>query len=352
MRRQPGLYGKKLRKTSMFRFEQYLKENKTLVIAELANAFEGKKDTALRMIDVAAEASADALKFQIFFADELMVPDHPKYDMFKSLETTRSDWHKILEYAAITNRLVFIDVFGEESFQFSRNFKVDAYKIPPSDMTNLELISLVGSAGKSMILSAGAATLEELERAVSICHENGQNDLAIMHGFQAYPTSIEDTNLNRIETLKKHFYCPIGYADHVDGGSDMAILVPLLAVARGAQLVEKHFTLNRNLQGTDYQSSVNPDVLKKMVQYIKDTDLIFGTYSWELSPDEQTYKHDVRKRLVAKRNLTAGETISREDILLKRAPSGIFSDEINKVVGRKIIRKVEANKALENTYLA
>lgn len=337
---------------SIFRFDQYLENNRVLVIAELANAFEGKKDVALKMIEAAVEADVDALKFQIFFADELMVPDHPKYDTFKRLETDKDDWHKILEYAISTNKLIFVDVFGEESFRFSLNFKVDAYKIPPSDMTNYDLIHQVSSSSKSMILSSGAATLEELDKAISICHKNNQKDLVIMHGFQAYPTKIEDTNLNRIETLIKRFSCPVGYADHVDGGSEMALLMPLLAVARGARLIEKHFTLNRDLKGIDYQSSVNPDILKILVKYIREIGLISGKSSWELSADEQIYKQDVRKRLVAKRDLKVGEKISKEDIALKRAPSGIFSDEIEKIIGHEIIKKIKKNRLIEYTHLS
>lgn len=344
---------------SIFRFDQYLKSNRTLVIAELANAFEGKKDVALKMIDAAEGAGVDALKFQIFFADELLVPEHPKYGLFKRLETGKDDWRSILEYAASSSRLVFLDVFGEESYQFSRSFKVDAYKIPPSDMTNHELIRLVSLSGKSVILSSGAAAVEEMEKAVSICRDNGLKDLAIMHGFQAYPTKIEDTGLNRIEALSRRFGCPAGYADHVDGGSDMALIMPLLAIAKGARLIEKHFTLNRDLKGIDYESSINPPLLKTLVKYIRELDVIYGksylpdqSFTWELSSDEKFYKQDVRKRLVARRNLKAGEKISREDIALKRAPAGIFSEQIESVLGRELIRDVNANKTLESSHFA
>lgn len=331
----------------MFRFSDFFKANSTLIIAELANAFEGKKDIALKLIDKAVEADVDALKFQILFADELLVPEHPKYDVFRRLETSRDDWYDILNYASRSDKLVFIDIYGEESLQFSDNFKADAYKIPPSEMANYPLINRVSLSGTSLILSAGAATLPEIEKAINICRKNKSDDFVLMHGFQGYPTRLEDTNLNLLVTLKRKFNCPVGYADHVEGGSELALLMPLLAVAKGAKLIEKHFTLNRDLKGTDYESSVNPDILKKVVQYIRDIDLIFGKSRKELSPDECAYKEDVRKRIIARRKLVAGEKIGEQDVTFKRAPKGMFAEEYGKIIGGKVVKVVEANRVIE-----
>lgn len=330
----------------MFRFKEFLNNNPTLIIAEFANAFEGKKEIALEMIDRASESGVDALKFQIFFADELLVPEHPRYNGFKQLEMPRNDWLEVLGHASNAGKLIFIDVFGEESFEFSRSFDVDAYKIPPSDMTNDRLIEQVSSSGVSIILSAGASTLDDIGHAVGICKKNSLNDYAIMHGFQSYPTRLEDTNLNMIKKLEDTFNCPVGYADHVDGGSNMALLAPVLAVARGARLIEKHFTLERDLKGTDYQSSVNPDVLKEVVQFIRDAEIMFGSGDREQSLEEQKYKDDTRKRIVAKRDLRKNEILQDIDITFKRAPKGIFADEMETVLGRKLIKGIKKNSVL------
>jgi len=335
----------------MFRFKEYFKNNPTLIIAEFANAFEGKGEIALKMIDKAIEADVDALKFQIFFTDELLVPEHPKYNIFKKLETSKADWRVIIDYASKTGKLVFIDVFGEESFEFSRKFKIDAYKIPPSDMTNNRLIKRVSSSGISVILSAGASTLNDIEHAINTCKKNHLNDYAIMHGFQSYPTKLDDANLNVIKMLKDKFNCPVGYADHADGSTEMALLLPLLAVAKGAKLIEKHFTLDRNLKGTDYQSSINPDALKKMVQYIRKAELTFGTSEKKLSSDERKYKEDVRKRVVTKRDMQKGEIVLENDITLKRAPTGIFAEEVKTVLGKRLIKAISKNQALKKNYL-
>ena len=335
----------------MFRFNDFFKNKATLIIAEFANAFEGKKEIALKMIDKADESGVDALKFQIFFADELLVPEHPKYEIFKQLESSRDDWKEILDYASKTNKLIFIDVFGEQSFEFSKNFKVDAYKISPTDMTNERLINLVSASGISTILSAGASTMDEIRNAVNICRKNALNDYAIMHGFQSYPTKLDDTNLNLIKAIEGEFNCPVGYADHVDGGSEMALFMPLLAVSKGAKIIEKHFTLNRDLMATDYQSSVNPDVLKKIVQFTRDVELTFGKSEKKLSSDEWNYKKDIRKRLVTKREMIAGEKISEQDLIFKRAPTGVFAEELEKVVGRTVIKKIEKNHVLELKHI-
>lgn len=335
----------------MFRFSSYLKEKKALVIAEFANAFEGKKNVAIKMVEKAVAADVDALKFQLFFVDELLIQEHPRYDTFKRLETRKEDWNDILDYATKTGKLIFIDIYGEESFQFSRSFKVDAYKIPPSEMTNYVLIDKVSLSGISLILSAGAATLDEIKKAVLLSRKNKCDDFVLMHGFQSYPTRLEDTNLNLLETLAKEFNCPVGYADHVDGGSDLALLIPVLAVVKGARVIEKHFTLDRDLKGIDYQSSVNPEVLKKMVRYIRDIDVISGKSIKELSADEKAYKEDVRKRVVTTRDLAVGEKVKEQDITFKRATKGPFAEELKELIGRTVHKQVKENQALEKECL-
>jgi len=331
----------------MFKFSRYFENKNTLIIAEFANAFEGKKDFALEMIDKAVDADVDAFKFQIFFADELLIPEHHQYHVFRRLETGAKDWHDILDCAFKTEKLIFVDIYGEKSFDLARDFPIDAYKIPSTEMTNFSLIHKVSSHASSLILSAGAATFKDIENAVEICRKHSNTNFAIMHGFQAYPTKLEDTNLNLLETLIKKFNCPVGYADHTDGDSGFALLLPLIAVAKGAKLIEKHFTLNRNLKGIDYESSINPKDLKKLVQYIRDLDVMFGKSNKELSPDERAYKENVRKRVVTRRELKTGVVIEEQDLTFKRAPSGIFAEEMVQTIGKTLLKDIEANRALE-----
>ena len=331
----------------MFNFSRYFENRNTLIIAEFANAFEGKKDVALEMIDKAVDADVDAFKFQIFLADELLIPEHRQYLLFRRLETRAKDWYDILDCAFKTEKLIFVDIYGEKSLGLTRDFPIDAYKIPPTEMANLSLINKVSSLAGALILSAGAATFKELENAVEICKTHNSADFAIMHGFQAYPTKLEDTSLNLLETLAKKFECPVGYADHVDGDSDIALFLPLLAVAKGAKLIEKHFTLNRELKGIDYESSINPEDLKKLVRYINDLDVIFGNSHKELFPDERAYKENVRKRIITRRELKTGEVIEEQDLTFKRAPSGIFAEGMVQIIGKTLLKDIEANRALE-----
>jgi len=335
----------------MFRFHDFFRNHKTLLIAEFANAHEGRIEDALKMIDVAVSAGADALKFQMFFADELLVPEHPKYSVFKQLEMSRTDWYTLMEAADSSEKLVFIDIFGEESYRFSRNFSVDAFKIHASDMTNLFLLDKVSSSGISLILSAGACTMEELERAVACCNHNAAGDFAIMHGFQNYPTRVEDTHLNLISTLEQKFSCPVGYADHIDGGSEMAVILPLLAVAKGSKIIEKHFTLDRDLQGIDYQSSVNPDILAKIIRLVHDSEPAFGSTQKRLSADEEQYKKDVRKRLVVTRDMRAGEVLTTGDITFKRADQGLFAEDLQRVTGKPLGKDILKNHVITDSHV-
>ena len=330
----------------MFEFNGYLKENKILIIAEFANAFEGKKDIALKMVDEALAADVDALKFQVFFADELLSPEHPKYTLFRSLQTSRNHWYDILNYASKTNKLVFLDVYGEQSLAFSKNFNVDAYKIPSSEISNYPLIEKMASIGKPLMISSGGATVEDIEKAVDICTKNGAHDYVIMHGFQSYPTKIEDTNLCFLDTLKQKFGCPLGYSDHVDGDSHLAVILPLLAAARGAKVIEKHFTLNREAEGTDYESAVSPAVLGNLVKSLREIETILGNSERILSSEELAYRKDVRKRVVAASRLEVGRVLSGQDVVFKRSSDGFYAEEADKIIGKTLHGAAKKNEAL------
>lgn len=333
--------------TPTFSFRDFFRKQSVLIISEFANAFEGKKDTAIEMIDKAVGAGVDALKFQLFFADELLTPSHPKYDLFKSIETRPEDWHQVLSHAAGTGTLIFADIYGDDSYRLTRNHPIDAVKIPPTEMGNYPLIKTICADQWPMILSAGASSYQNIQDVIDICLENGVSDYAIMSGFQNYPTKLEDTNLNLIEILSNRFHCPVGYADHVSGDSDLAILLPVLAVAKGAMLIEKHFTLNRSQKGIDYQSSVEPDDLKRMVQLIRTTDVVFGSKEKKLSKDESSYKKDIRKRIVAKRELEVGEAVNEKNFSLKRADRGMFAEDYEKVVGLRLKKRLAINEPLD-----
>jgi len=334
----------------MFEFKGFFEENKILIIAEFANAFEGKKDIALKMVDEAVEADVDAFKFQVFFADELLSPEHPKYPLFRSIETSREHWHDILTYASETDKLIFLDVYGEESLSFSGSFDVDAYKIPSSEMTNYPLIEALCTMEKPLMLSSGGSTLEDIEKAVDIFRKNGMNDFVIMHGFQSYPTKIEDANLRFLDTLRQKFRCTVGYADHVDGDSHLAIILPLLAATRGAKVIEKHFTLNREARSIDYESAVSPAVLGSIVKNLREIETILGSSERRLSPEELAYRRDVRKRVVAASCLEAGRVLSEKDVVFKRGSDGFYAEQLDKIIGKALHRAAKKNEILTGDH--
>ena len=315
----------------MFRFSNYFKSGQSLIIAEFANAFEGNKETAIEMIKQAKKAGVDAIKFQMFFADELLVPEHPKYQIFKNLEITKKDWFDIFENANKSGLLIFLDIFGEDSLEFSKRFKIDAYKIHPSDMANTGLINKASSKGTSLILSSGATEIKDIENAIDICNNNGLSDYAIMHGFQSY--------------------CPVGYADHVDGGSELATIMPIAAFSKGAKLIEKHFTLDRTLKGIDYESSVEPETLKNIVDLIHKVELSFGSKERVMHEDEIKYMKDIKKRIISNKSLKKGDTIKIDDLTYKRAPHGFFADESENVIGKKLTHDIKKNKPVSQTDL-
>jgi N-acetylneuraminate synthase/N,N'-diacetyllegionaminate synthase len=239
--------------------------------------------------------------------------------------------------------------FDEESIDFLDDLGIKIFKIPSGEITNKPYLQRIASKGKPVILSTGMSTLKEIEDAISIMYNSGlkSKDLTVLHCNTAYPTPMNDVNLIAMKTIEKHFNVKVGYSDHTLG-----IEVPIAAVALGATVIEKHFTLNRELPGPDHLASLMPEELKMMIRSVRNVEkAISGSGIKEPTPSELKNIDSVRKSIHIKRDLSIGTSISREDLIMLRPGNGISPMDIDKVIGKKVIKEIKAGDQLKFTVL-
>lgn len=319
---------------------------KIFIIAEMAQAHEGSIKKAQAIIDAASEAGADAIKLQVVIADELAVPTYKHYNLYKKIEFSDEQWMQLVNYAKHKDLLVLADVFGEKSADLMRMSGADGFKIHTADVVNHALLSQVARFKKTIFLSAGGNTSEEIYQAIKTIKKEGGNSICLMHGYQTYPTKLEDTEMNRIKLLRERYGLPVGFADHVDGDSPLATALPLMALAAGATVIEKHITLDRSLKGEDYYSSLNPDEFKKMAVMLKEAAKAIGRSQWKMSDGELSYRKEARTRVVAKRNLKKGAKISCDMLAFKRVDSKETIVDAKSLMGKKLKRNLKANSII------
>lgn len=316
------------------------------VIAEMANAHEGSLMAARAIIEGAASAGADAIKFQKFTGDELLVSYHSRYDHFKKLELPDAAWSELVDFARTHGLYTLADVFGSESAALMHRLGIDGFKIHSSDMINHSLLRQVAAYGKAIFLNSGGTRQIEILDAVRTIREAGNDRIILLHGFQSYPTRLADTNLQRIRSLADRFGCPVGFADHVAGDSEWAFMLPIMAVGAGATVIEKHVTLNRTRKGIDYYSSLEPDELGRLVGLLQQAWVAVGRGEYEMSEAELTYLHEVKKLLVAATDLPAGAPIQESMVTYKRVPTDIHPLTYSEIAGRAPKVPLKADQAL------
>jgi len=311
------------------------------VIAEAGVNHNGNLHLAKKLINAAASAGADAVKFQTFSADKIILRGAPKADyqnrnttenetqfqMLKKLELTEAQF-KVLSDHSRRKKILFLSTpFDSESVEILENLKIPAYKISSGELTNFPLLRIIASKKKPVIVSTGMATLDEVAETVSYLKKKRVKDLAILHCTSDYPASIDDVNLRVIDTLYRSFNLPVGYSDHTIG-----IFVPLLAVARGACIIEKHITLDKNLPGPDHQASLDPEELKDMVLKIRMVERALGSGEKKPTKSEETMRKIARKSLVAAKKIGKGTTITADMIECKRPGSGISPRHLPEII--------------------
>ncbi|KAJ52333.1 N,N'-diacetyllegionaminate synthase [Clostridium tetanomorphum] len=323
----------------------YINHNKCFIIAEAGVNHNGDINIAKKLINAAYEAGADAIKFQSFKAKNLVTKeavkadyqkkttgDGSQYEMLKKLELS-FDEHIILKSYCEEKGIMFISTpFDFESVDLLKKLDVPLYKISSGDLTNTPFLKYIAKLNKSIILSTGMANLAEVEIAVDAIKETGNKNITLLHCTSNYPTDYEDVNLNAMITLKNAFKLPIGYSDHTVG-----IEIPIAAIAMGAQVIEKHFTLHKDMEGPDHKASLNPEELKKMVLSIRNIEKAFGDGIKRCNKSEENTKKVARKSIVASTKIRKGEAISYENVTFKRPGNGISPLLIEQVIGKTAI---------------
>jgi N,N'-diacetyllegionaminate synthase len=325
-------------------------KNKVKIIAEVGNSHEGNMITAKRIIKSVSETGADAIKFQRFFADELVEKNHEKYNLFKNLEMSSAEWKELISYAKSTKLEIFVDVFGIKSAKEISKFSIDGYKIHSSDLNNPHLLDFFACSKKPILVSIAGSKLNELEHALKILQKE-KKEITLMYGFQGYPTKISDLNLENIIEIKKRFTHTIGISDHVSGSSEITSIVPLLGISLGARVVEKHITLDRAKKGIDYQSSIEPKEFKNLVSLIRSTERSLPKTGFELKSNEIKYRLDHKKNAIAKKIISPGTILTKNLFEYKRTKVKNESIPFFEYEGQKIIKTLQKGSSLTKSYL-
>ncbi|MDI6917988.1 MAG: N-acetylneuraminate synthase, partial [Thermoplasmatales archaeon] len=290
------------------------KGNPCFIIAEAGVNHNGEMNLAKKLIDTAKNAKADAVKFQTFKTGKILIKEAPKaeyqkettgegtqYEMIKKLELSEKDFKELAGYAKQRGIMFLSTPFDEESADLLEKLNVPAFKIGSGDLTNLPLLEYIAKKDKTIIISTGMATLDEVRDAVNAIKNAGNNQIILLHCTSNYPAKIGDCNLRAMHTLEKEFNVPVGYSDHTLG-----ITVSVAAVAMGASVIEKHFTLDKNLPGPDHRASLEPDELKEMVKKIRNVEKALGTGEKKPAESEMETQKVARKSIVAKVNIQKG----------------------------------------------
>lgn len=330
--------------------------NKIFIIAEAGVNHNGSIEIAKKLVDAAAEAGADAVKFQTFKAEKLVCKNAQKaeyqmettdkaesqFDMLKKLELT-VDMHKQLISYCNQKGIMFLSTpFDIGSLEFLVQCGVDIIKIPSGEITNYPYLRAVGRTGKKVIISSGMSTLDEVRNAVKVLKDNGSKELTVLHCNTEYPTPYADVNLKAMLTLRDELKIDAGYSDHTKG-----IEIPIAAAALGATVIEKHFTLDKGMEGPDHKASLEPNELKEMVKAIRNIEIALGNGKKSPSESEKKNISIARKSIVAKRAILEGEIFSEDNLTAKRPGTGISPMRWNNIIGQKAKRNFDADELIE-----
>ncbi len=337
--------------------------NNVLIIAEAGVNHNGSIENAKKLIDVAAQAGVDYVKFQTFKAANIASKTATKaeyqkkdnnsesqVEMLKKLELSDKDHDLLIDYCKEKNIRFLSTPFDEESIVLLKNKGITIGKIPSGEITNLPYLQAMAKAFPTIILSTGMCSLAEIKDAVTVLLESGSTieNITILHCNTEYPTPMTDVNLKAMNHIAGELKIKVGYSDHTLG-----IEVPVAAVALGATVIEKHFTLDRNMEGPDHRASLEPSELIAMVKAIRNIeDAVSGSGIKEPSPSELKNKAIARKSIHAKKDLKEGVVLSEDDLTMKRPGTGISPMHINNVIGKKLLVSLSADEILLEEHIS
>jgi len=333
----------------------------TFIIAEMAWSHDGSVENARKIIKAASDAKADAIKFHITSLEDYMVPQYGSgkgqvsagkeerriYYFLERINLDRKAWEELFVYAKKRGLLICTMCNDLPSFQFTSKLDPDIYHIHSSCLSDEDFIKEVAKEVKPVFLGIGGSTLGEIERCIFWIRETGSNDIALMYGFQSYPTRLEDMHLRYIQSLKQMFSLPVGFADHTDGGSELALITPIVALPFGANIIEKHVTYDRSARGVDFESALDSGGLKKLVQLVREVEKAFGSpVARPFSEQESNYRQVSKKRTVAKKDIKKNERITKDKIAFKRSDEGVYPEESTFLIGRTAKRDIKKDEPL------
>ncbi len=335
-----------------------LKSKGVFIIAEAGVNHNGDINLAKKLIDVAAEAGADAVKFQTFKAKNIVSghaqkanyqkettgTEENQLQMIQKLELDYNAHQELIDYCNTKKILFLSSPFDIESIQLLNDLGLPIFKIPSGEITNLPYLEEIGKYKKQIILSTGMATLDEVGQALKILVQNGtaKDNITVLQCNTEYPTPYKDVNLKAMQTIKNEFNVEIGYSDHTQG-----IEVPIAATALGAKVIEKHFTLERNMPGPDHRASLEPDDLKAMVSAIRNIEMSLGHGRKEPSPSENKNRDIARKSIVAQKEIKKGEVFTIKNITVKRPGTGISPMSWYNIIGKKAKQDFKPDDLIE-----
>ena len=331
--------------------------NKVFIIAEAGVNHNGSIELAYKLIDIAVEAGADAVKFQTFKAENLVTKSADKadyqkqttdesesqFEMIKKLELDVETHKELITYCQEKNIMFLSTPFDSDSINLLNELNLKIFKVPSGEITNLPYLKHIGTLRKQVILSTGMSTLKEVGDALAILTNAGtlNENITVLHANTMYPTPMEDVNLNAMQTIHKEFGVAVGYSDHTLG-----IEVDIAAVAMGASIIEKHFTLNKAMEGPDHKASLEPEELKAMVSAIRNIEKALGSNEKILSPSEEVNLNIARKSIVASCPIRKGELLSEKNISTKRPGTGISPMKWDEIIGTIATKSYQMDESI------
>ncbi len=325
------------------------------IIAEAGVNHNGSFDLACKLVDAAKASGADCIKFQTFKSKNLVshnakkaeyqketTGDGTQVDMLKKFELSYNEFLRLKDYCDRVGICFLSTPFDLDSIDFLNSVDMPFWKIPSGEITNYPYLVTLAKTGKPVVMSTGMCEMTEIEDAIKVLRENGTKEIKLLHCNTEYPTPFEDVNLRAMKAMQDRFGLEVGYSDHTKG-----IEVPVAAVALGATVIEKHFTLDRNMKGPDHKASLEPNELAFMVSCIRHIEKALGNGNKTPSPSEKKNIAVARKSIVAKKTISAGEVLTEENIAVKRPGTGISPMKWLSVIGTKAVKDFEEDELIE-----
>ena len=327
-----------------------------LIIAEAGVNHNGSLESALQLCEAAKMAGADVIKFQTWKTEKVMTKNvaqavyqtvntgkkESQFDMTKRLELSYDEFKKIKEYCDLIGIIFSSTADEEEGLDFLVSLKIPFIKVASGDVGNIPYLRYIGSKGLPVILSTGMSSLSDVDISISALQDGGTKDIVLLHCTTSYPCAFDEVNLNAMNTLKNAFHYPVGYSDHTIG-----IEVPIAAAAMGARVIEKHFTLDKNMNGPDQAASTEPDEFEEMVKRIRNIEKAMGSGVKQMTLSERNIKDVVIKRIVALSNIQKGDILTANNMCIKRNATGQLARDWDRLIGKKALRDYCIDEGLE-----